>query len=88
MSEMFTSAGELNRLRWRCSHRALREMDLLLGAFLDERFSSLSAPQAVAFAQLADMEDLDLWPLITGKRECVDAVQAEVVSMLRDVRVK
>ena len=88
MSEMFTSAGELNRLRWRCSHRALREMDLLLGTFLDERFSSLSAPQAVAFGQLADMEDLELWPLITGKRECLDAVQAEVVSMLRDIKIK
>jgi succinate dehydrogenase flavin-adding protein (antitoxin of CptAB toxin-antitoxin module) len=88
MTEMFTAAGELNRLRWRCSHRALREMDLLLGGFFDEHFSSLTAQQAAAFVKLADMEDLDLWPLITGKRECADAVQAEVVSMLRDVRVK
>jgi antitoxin CptB len=88
MSETLTAAGELNRLRWRCSHRALREMDIVLGTFLDERFSGLSAPQAAAFVQLADMEDLELWPLITGKRECADAVQAEVVCMLRDVRVK
>jgi succinate dehydrogenase / fumarate reductase iron-sulfur subunit len=29
---------------------------------------------------LADMEDLELWPLITGSRECADAVQAEVVA--------
>ena len=88
MTEMSTAAGELNRLRWRCSHRALREMDLLLGDFFDAYYSSLTAPQAAAFAQLAEMEDLDLWPLITGKRECADAVQAEVVRMLRDVRLK
>lgn len=83
-----TAAGELNRLRWCCSHRALREMDLLLGGFLEAHYSNLSAPQAAAFAQLADMEDIDLWPLITGKRACADAVQAEVIGMLRNVRVK
>ena len=88
MTEMLTAAGELNRLRWRCSHRALREMDLLLGGFFDAHFASLTAPQTAAFVKLADMEDIDLWPLITGKRACADAVQAEVVSMLRDVRVK
>ena len=81
-----TTAGELNRLRWRCSHRALREMDLLLGGFFEAHFSSLTAPQAAAFATLAEMEDLDLWPLITGKRECTDALQAEVLGMLRNFR--
>jgi len=88
MTEMFTAVGELNRLRWRCSHRALREMDLLLGGFFDEYFASLTAPQAAAFTELADMEDIDLWPLITGKRACADAAQAEIVGMLREVRVK
>ena len=44
--------------------------------------------QAAAFVVLADMEDLELWPLITGKRECANSLQAEVVSMLRNVRVK
>lgn len=88
MTEMSAAAGQLNRLRWRCSHRALREMDLLLGDFLDARYSGLTPAQAAAFAQLAEMEDLDLWPLITGKRECADAMQAEVVRMLREVRLK
>ena len=79
---------ELNRLRWRCTRRALLEMDLLLGGFLDKHYSSLSPELAAAFVELADMEDLELWPLITGKRECKDAAQAEIVAMLRDVRIK
>ena len=76
--------AELNRLRWRCTRRAMLEMDLLLGDFLDTHFSGLTP----AFVVLADMEDLELWPLITGKRECANSLQAEVVSMLRNVRVK
>lgn len=80
--------SELNRLRWRCTHRALLEMDLLLGDFLDTQFSDLSAEQAAAFVALAEMEDHDLWPLIIGKRPCADLVQGEVLAMLRNVRKK
>jgi succinate dehydrogenase flavin-adding protein (antitoxin of CptAB toxin-antitoxin module) len=78
----------LNRLRWRCTRRAMLEMDLLLGKFLDESFSHLSPAQAEAFVVLADMEDLELWPYINGSAECKDPIQAEVVAMLRNVRVK
>ncbi|MCM8600004.1 MAG: succinate dehydrogenase assembly factor 2 [Candidatus Accumulibacter sp.] len=63
-------------------------MDLLLGEFLDRVFPSLSPAQADAFVMLADLEDLELWPLINGSRECTDPIQAEVVALLRNVRVK
>ncbi|EXI79149.1 MAG: Flavinator of succinate dehydrogenase [Candidatus Accumulibacter appositus] len=78
----------INRLRWRCTRRAMLEMDLLLGEFLERIFPTLAPAQAEAFIVLADMEDLELWPLINGSRECADPVQAEVVALLRDVRVK
>lgn len=78
----------MNKLRWRCTRRALLEMDILLGGFLENHFSELTPEQGEAFAQLADMEDLELWPLITGKKECQTPVQAEVVAKLRNVRVK
>jgi len=80
--------SEMNRLRWRCTHRALLEMDLLLGSFLDTRFPDLSAEHAAAFVTLAEMEDHDLWPMIMGKRPCADPIQAEVLVMLRNVRQK
>jgi len=79
---------KLNRLRWRCTRRAMLEMDLLLGGFLENVFPSLTPEQADAFIMLADLEDLDLWPLIKGSRPCADPVQAEVLALLRDVRVK
>lgn len=82
------NTAELNRLRWRCTHRAMLEMDLMLGNFLENRFSNLTPEQMAAFVILAEMEDQDLWPLIVGKRECADATQASVLTMLRNVRVK
>jgi antitoxin CptB len=81
------ASEQLNRLRWRCTRRALLEMDILLGGFLEKRYSTLTPEQVAAFVVLADMEDLELWPLITGKRECDNPLQAEVVAMLREVRI-
>jgi antitoxin CptB len=40
---------KLNRLRWRCTRRAMLEMDLLLGEFLDRIFPTLNPEQADAF---------------------------------------
>jgi antitoxin CptB len=82
------AGAELNRLRWRCTRRAMLEMDILLGSFLDKHYAGLTPEQAAVFVALADMEDLELWPLITGKRECENSLQAEVVAMLRKVKVK
>jgi succinate dehydrogenase flavin-adding protein (antitoxin of CptAB toxin-antitoxin module) len=44
---------KLNRLRWRCTRRAMLEMDLLLGEFLDRIFPTLTPAQA---------ERLSPWP--------------------------
>jgi antitoxin CptB len=82
------ASAELNRLRWRCTRRALLEMDLLLGEFLDKYYPGLTPEQAAVFSELADMEDHDLWPLITGKVKTNNAYQAEILAMLRNVRVK
>ena len=82
------AGAELNRLRWRCTRRAMLEMDILLGSFLDKHYAGLTPEQAAEIVALADMEDLELWPLITGKRECENSLQAEVVAMLRNVKVK
>jgi succinate dehydrogenase flavin-adding protein (antitoxin of CptAB toxin-antitoxin module) len=60
-------------------------MDLLLGGFLDRRFPKLAPEQQAAFAVLAEMEDIELWPLVMGRRECPDPVQREVLVMLRQI---
>jgi succinate dehydrogenase flavin-adding protein (antitoxin of CptAB toxin-antitoxin module) len=71
-------------LRWRCSRRALRELDITLTRFLDSgEFEKLNDEQQQAFVELADMEDYDLWDLLTGKAEIDDPRYAPILALLR-----
>ena len=71
------------RLRWRCIRRALLELDITLTRFLDDGFERLSDEEQKAFVELADMEDYDLWDLLTGKAEIDDLRLAPIVALLR-----
>jgi antitoxin CptB len=73
---------DIKRMRWKCTHRAQLELDVLLGNFLEKHFSNLRPEQQEAFAKLVEMEDRELWPLVVGKRECDGPLQAEVVKLL------
>ncbi|MDD2664817.1 MAG: succinate dehydrogenase assembly factor 2 [Dechloromonas sp.] len=75
--------ADYERLRWRCIRRALLELDITLTRFLDDGFDQLNDEQQQAFAELADMEDYDLWDLLTGKAECTDPRFAPIVALLR-----
>jgi len=81
MTPLDTAA--LSRLRWRCTRRAMLEMDLLLGEFLDKEFSSLSPEDQAAFVELADCEDMKVWPWLSGREACEDTRLASIVAMLR-----
>ena len=74
---------DYERLRWRCIRRALLELDITLTRFLDNGFDALSAEEQEAFVVLADMEDYDLWDLLTGKAEIDDPRLAHIVMLLR-----
>jgi succinate dehydrogenase flavin-adding protein (antitoxin of CptAB toxin-antitoxin module) len=74
---------DYERLRWRCIRRGLLEVDIALTRFLDGQFRELSEEQQEAFVELADMEDHDLWHLISGQSECADPRLVPIVAMLR-----
>jgi succinate dehydrogenase flavin-adding protein (antitoxin of CptAB toxin-antitoxin module) len=74
---------DYERLRWRCIRRGLLEVDIALTRFLDDQFNALNEEQQRAFVELADMEDHDLWHLISGQADCADPRLAPIVAMLR-----
>ena len=74
---------DYERLRWRSIRRALLELDITLTRFLDNGFEKLNEEEQQAFVVLADMEDYDLWDLITGKAEVDDPRLMSIVAMLR-----
>jgi antitoxin CptB len=74
---------DYERLRWRCIRRGLLEVDIALTRFLDQHFDDLDEQGQQAFVELADLEDHDLWYLISGQAECKDPRLEPVVAMLR-----
>ena len=50
---------ELSRLRWRC-RRGMRELDLMLSAWLQKRFEAASPQQRSAFERLLELPDPEL----------------------------
>lgn len=54
------------RLRWRC-RRGMRELDQLLGWYLDVRYPGASEGAKVAFSTLLDQPDPELWDWLSGR---------------------
>jgi antitoxin CptB len=49
-------AADLGRLRWRC-RRGMKELDILLTRYLDERYGAAAAEEQQAFQQLLESQD-------------------------------
>ena len=49
-------AAELGRLRWRC-RRGIRELDVLLTAYVDTRYAQAGAADQEAFRSLLEQEN-------------------------------
>ncbi len=56
----------LSRLRWR-ARRGTRELDRLLGWWLDDRHAGADATARADFADLLEQSDPDLWDWLTGQ---------------------
>lgn len=76
--------GALKRLRWRC-RRGTRELDALLGGWLDEHVQAEDGAQTLAaFDALLDEPDPLIWDWLMGYeraprpdwQEIVDAIRA------------
>ena len=72
----------LNRIRWR-SRRGMLENDLVLTRFLDGRGPSLTEDEVAMLDRLLDLSDHELWDLIAGKHEPVDASVGPLLEELR-----
>jgi antitoxin CptB len=57
---------ELGRLRWRC-RRGMKELDLLLTRYVDERFCDAPPAQQEAFRRLLDAQDSAIYAYCLGQ---------------------
>jgi antitoxin CptB len=57
---------ELGRLRWRC-RRGMKELDILLTRYVDERFSGASQQEQAAFLGLLEAQDPVIYAYCLGQ---------------------
>ncbi|MHA7772881.1 FAD assembly factor SdhE [Roseibium sp. M-1] len=69
-----TSSGEtsrdtrLKKILFRCWHRGMKEMDLLLGGFADAEIDRLSEEELAELEHLLTAHDQDLYAWMTGRK--------------------
>ena len=86
MSDAATQT-RLRMIRYRAWHRGIRETDLILGPFADQRVAGLTPTQLDAFEALLEQPDQILYAWITGEETAPDDVQGDVFSMIQAFRV-
>ena len=59
----------INRLRWHC-RRGMREMDLLLGGYLDTRYSQAPPELQQSFSAILGELDQDILDWVMQRRPC------------------
>jgi antitoxin CptB len=71
----------MSRLRWRC-RRGMRELDMLLLAYVDQYYQKADANEQQAFRQLLTTPDPDILALLTGKAVTDDELLQHVIERL------
>jgi antitoxin CptB len=75
------NAGE-SRLRWRC-RRGMRELDQLLGWYLDARYPLCDDAQKDAFSTLLERPDPELWDWLMGRAQPSQSSWRMIVDEIR-----
>lgn len=72
--------------------RGMKELDLMLGRYLDQRWPSADADEREAFVALLDMQDPELWNLLKNDDSrrmdgapTVDPPLGEVIGRIREL---
>ncbi len=79
---MDQGSQRINRLRWLC-RRGMKELDVLLEAFLESQHDKLNCGEWPEFETLLSNEDIVLWDWLQGKspnqsdqhRQLIDAIR-------------
>ena len=70
-----------SRLKWKC-RRGLLELDLVLQNFVEKH---LQDNELGALNDLLELEDNDLWDIVSGRSDRFDARHGGIVARLRAV---
>jgi antitoxin CptB len=73
----------VNRLRWRC-RRGMRELDVLLGRYLDERWPHAQSAERAAFERFLELPDPEIYDLCLRRSVSADAAMTRMAELLSE----
>lgn len=73
---------ERARLRWLC-RRGMKELDELLGRFLEADYEAAPAATRSAFARLLELPDPELYALLSGRTGAGEPELGDVIARIR-----
>ena len=68
-----------NRLKWKC-RRGVLELDLVLQGFIEKH---LQEKDVNSLNELLDLQDIDLWAIVSGRSEEFDPKFQGIVARIR-----
>ena len=76
--------SEISHLRWLC-RRGMKELDVVLNAYLDRRYQTASNDERRRFSRLLELADPELYRLLLGRERAGDAETRRLVDILRGI---
>lgn len=73
--------SEIARLRWRC-RRGMKELDFLLGRYLERDYPVASAEEQAGFREFLDLPDPVIFGWLTGREAPPRGVMSAIVDRL------
>ena len=74
------------RLLFHCWHRGTREMDLILGRFVDAEIANLNETELTQLEQLIEIPDADLYAAVTGGKALPPSYTSELFERIKAFR--
>jgi antitoxin CptB len=78
-----TNSDKMRALTWQC-RRGMLELDVILMPFLEQYFSSLNDDNQLAFSQLLEQADPDIYTWVMGFGQCKQENLKEVIGIIRE----
>ncbi len=70
------------KLAWRC-RRGTRELDVLMQKFMNKYYQTAPSELQQAFERMLDMQDPELYGLLTGQQESHDQNINKIIEYIR-----
>lgn len=87
MNETEDEAVRRKRLLFRCTHRGIRELDMILGQFARTVLPGLDGNQLDNFETILDAADNDLYEWISGRAMPPPAMDTPVMKLLINFKI-